>query len=56
MKIKGKRMWIFLIPVLLILAVCLVQKPREAVPEYVLSYAENPEADYPTTLGGKYFA
>ena len=56
MKIKGKRMWIFLIPVLLILAVCLVQKPREAVPEYVLSYAENQEADYPTTLGGKYFA
>ena len=31
-------------------------RPVETVPDYVLSYAENQEEDYPTTLGGKYFA
>lgn len=29
---------------------------KEPVPEYVFSYAENQGADYPTTLGGQYFA
>lgn len=29
---------------------------KEPVPEYVLTYAENQPADYPTTLGAKYFA
>ena len=29
---------------------------RIAAPEYVLTYAENQPADYPTTLGAKYFA
>ena len=29
---------------------------RETAPEYVLTYAENQPADYPTTLGAKYFA
>ena len=29
---------------------------RTAVPEYVLTYAENQPVDYPTTLGAKYFA
>lgn len=29
---------------------------KEEAPEYVFSYAENQEADYPTTLGGQYFA
>lgn len=31
-------------------------KNRKTVPEYVFSYAENQDADYPTTLGAKYFA
>ena len=31
-------------------------RPVETVPDYVFSYAENQEEDYPTTLGGKYFA
>lgn len=30
--------------------------PREDVPEYILSYAENQTADYPTTLGAMRFA
>lgn len=29
---------------------------REIVPEYVFTYAENQTSDYPTTMGGKYFA
>ena len=29
---------------------------REEAPEYVLTYAENQPANYPTTLGAKYFA
>lgn len=31
-------------------------KQKEAVPEFVLSYAENQAEDYPTTLGAKKFA
>lgn len=30
--------------------------PQEPVPKYVFSYAENQDADYPTTMGGEYFA
>lgn len=29
---------------------------RKTVPEYVFSYAENQDADYPTALGAQYFA
>ena len=35
--------------------ICYLQA-KEPAPEYVFSYAENQEADYPTTLGGQYFA
>lgn len=56
MSIKRKGWMIVLIILLVILTVYFVQKPREVIPEYVLSYAENQEKDYPTTLGGKYFA
>lgn len=31
-------------------------KKEEQVPEYVFTYAENQASDYPTTLGGQYFA
>lgn len=31
-------------------------KAPPVVPEYVLTYAENQAADYPTTLGAYYFA
>ena len=49
---------IFLIFLLIILAVgaAYFLRVKEPVPEYVFSYAENQEADYPTTLGGQYFA
>lgn len=51
--------WMKLSAVLVVLlcaaAFCLLQK-NEPAPEYIFSYAENQEADYPTTLGGKYFA
>ena len=30
--------------------------PKETVPEYVFSYAENQTEDYPTTLGAMRFA
>lgn len=47
----------FLILLLLVLAAAFVLlKPEEVVPDYVFSYAENQEEDYPTTRGGQYFA
>lgn len=57
---KKKRNWIVLTVIALIAAtvvgVLLYNSPREAVPEYVLSYAENQTEDYPTTLGARRFA
>lgn len=49
---------IFLISLLIILVIgtAYFLRAKEPVPEYVFSYAENQEADYPTTLGGQYFA
>ena len=41
---------------LIVLVVFFLTKPEEKVPEYVFSYAENQDEDYPTTLGGQYFA
>ena len=32
------------------------QKENEVIPDFVLTYAENQASDYPTTLGGAYFA
>ena len=32
------------------------EKENTVTPEFVLLYAENQTEDYPTTLGGKYFA
>lgn len=56
MKAKSRRfLIIFLVPLIAVIAT-LMLRPQEVVPEYVLSYAENQEADYPTTLGGQYFA
>lgn len=45
----------------ILLTACVVlliflHRPEETVPEYVFSYAENQNEDYPTTLGGQYFA
>ncbi|MBR6308699.1 MAG: TRAP transporter substrate-binding protein [Lachnospiraceae bacterium] len=58
---KGKILTTISICLLLALAVgvTLFLKHRgagEPVPEYVFLYAENQTADYPTTLGGQYFA
>ena len=56
MKIKTKRFLFVLFLLLIALVVFFVTKPAEKVPEYVFSYAENQDEDYPTTLGGQYFA
>ena len=48
-----------LLAVFLLLIACVVFfliNPEEKVPEYVFSYAENQDEDYPTTLAGQYFA
>ena len=46
-----KRLFIFFL-VIVLLCGC---SAREEAPEYVLTYAENQPANYPTTLGAKYF-
>lgn len=56
MKLKHKRLLIILSILLLLTIAAFMLRPQEIVPDYVLSYAENQEADYPTTLGGEYFA
>ena len=56
MKIKAKRFLFVLFLLLIALVVFFLTKPAEKVPEYVFSYAENQDEDYPTTLGGQYFA
>ena len=56
MKIKTKRYLFALLLLLIVLVVFFLTKPEEKVPEYVFSYAENQDEDYPTTLGGQYFA
>ena len=56
MKIKTKRYLVALFLLLIVLVVFFLTKPEEKVPEYVFSYAENQDEDYPTTLGGQYFA
>lgn len=40
----------------LVMGLFLFKKKKAAVPEYVFSYAENQTKDYPTTMGGMYFA
>ena len=47
--------WILLLLALIFLTGCAGGK-QEAAPEYVLTYAENQQENYPTTLGAKYFA
>lgn len=56
MKIKSKWSVTILVLVIIAVAAIILLQPEEVVPEYVLSYAENQEEDYPTTLGGLYFA
>lgn len=56
MKIKTKRFLFVLFLLLIALVVFFGTKTAEKVPEYVFSYAENQDEDYPTTLGGQYFA
>ena len=56
MKIKTKRYLVALFLLLIVLVVFFLTKSEEKVPEYVFSYAENQDEDYPTTLGGQYFA
>ena len=56
MKIKTKRFLFVLFLLLIALVVFFWTKPAEKVPEYVFSYAENQDEDYPTSLGGQYFA
>ncbi len=56
MKTKSKRLLIILLLVLIVGIIVFAYRPQEPAPDYVFSYAENQEADYPTTLGGNYFA
>lgn len=41
---------------LLVIGLLFVKKKKTGAPEYVFSYAENQTNDYPTTMGGMYFA
>lgn len=54
---ENRKWWLpaALVAVLAAVLLCFL-KSQEPVPEFVFSYAENQEADYPTTLGGQYFA
>lgn len=40
----------------ILLALFILNRKHTAVPEYVFSYAENQTKDYPTTMGGLWFA
>ena len=56
---KKKQWFLLLLIVLLIIGGVIVFKVRiqkEVEPEFVFLYADNQPQDYPTTLGGKYFA
>lgn len=55
MKIKIRKCGLLLIFLLLCVIFWKVQN-RKTVPEYVFSYAENQDADYPTALGAEYFS
>ena len=56
MKAKSRRLLIILLLVIIAGSIVWVYRPQEPVPDYVFSYAENQAENYPTTLGGKYFA
>ena len=56
MKKLMKKFGCFILLLLVLAAAVVLLKPGEVVPDYVFSYAENQEEDYPTTLAGKYFA
>lgn len=56
MKAKSRRLLIILLLVIIAGSIVWVYRPQESVPDYVFSYAENQAENYPTTLGGKYFA
>lgn len=56
MKSKSRRLLIILLLVIIAGSIVWVYRPQESVPDYVFSYAENQAENYPTTLGGKYFA
>ena len=49
-------LFILLLVVAVVIGVRFYTTPKEIVPEYVFSYAENQTEDYPTTLGAMRFA
>ena len=51
-----KRFLMILISVLLLFCTACAGEPEEPVPEFVLTYAENQPAGYPTVLGAQRFA
>ena len=56
---KKKRWLLLLFTIILLIGGLVVWKSgiqKEVEPEYVFLYADNQPQDYPTTLGGKYFA
>lgn len=56
MKQTGKKLLLLGILLFVCLTLIGVLRRNEKVPDYVFSYAENQDENYPTTLGGKYFA
>ena len=56
MKKKGYMLGICLILLMQTMGCGLGQDNENAVPEFVLTYAENQPEDYPTTKGAYYFA
>ncbi|MDE7018605.1 MAG: TRAP transporter substrate-binding protein [Lachnospiraceae bacterium] len=57
--IKKKKLYLLIcvtIAFAILLALFILNRKHTAVPEYVFSYAENQTKDYPTTMGGLWFA
>ena len=54
---KTTKRWLLILGLIVIaIGMFFIHKPKEVVPEFVFSYAENQVKDYPTTRGGEYFA
>lgn len=57
--IKKKKLYLLICVTMafaILLALFILNRKHTAVPEYVFSYAENQTKDYPTTMGGLWFA
>lgn len=55
-KLKMRALFLGAAALLLVIGLFFFKKKKSGVPEYVFTYAENQTRDYPTTMGGMYFA